>query len=158
MGGRGNSSGGLSRRGSEFGPNINKVTSVDESKYTGYARELAEEANEAASFGEQDEMLLQLDNGRGEAFAFYDEDSGTISGLGSTGGRAGTELLSAIIQTETAKGKSVSWMADNKNAIKYYISMGLQSFGVANNNMTKIVYTITPERAPRALERLRRRK
>lgn len=159
MGGRGSSS---NRGSSRFGPGVSVVQEIDESKFRGYARELAEETNEliedARDFGDEpEETILWYNNGRGEAFACYDEESGTLMGLGSTGGRAGTELLSRIIETETSRGQSVTWMADDPQAIRYYRSMGLQGFGIANNNMTKIVYTITPERAPRALERLRNR-
>ena len=126
MGGRGASSG-------MTGSNIQRVYSIDESKYSGYAKTLASEANEALANDSEGKWLAYTsDTSNGQSFIVYSLEDNYIAALGSTNqGAGGSKLLASALEDIHKRGndkKPAEWITYEKSARNFYDHIGLRKY------------------------------
>lgn len=131
----------------------NKTPLINTEEYQGYARELAD-------LLKGDEVYQIRYNG-GKAFADVRTiEGGSMDGdlridyIGSTGNRAGSELMARIAQKALTENRNLSWIADDSSAKSFYSSLGL----VQKSSSEGIyLYQVSPEKLPSLIKRLRGR-
>ena len=146
MGGRGGSGG----RGLTFGGLTKGVPNSD--LYSGYAQELT------YAVGGEDTYNLKWNGGN--AFADidlkYHPGSIYINVMGSTGKGAGTEMLARLAEKAKKSNKSLSWSADDNDAVNYYSHIGASKYASGGRMYTS--YTVPHKELETFIKRLRRRK
>lgn len=129
MGGRGGSSG----MNNSTSSGIQRAYGVDSSKYSGYAKTLAREADEAIRNDDEDRWLVYTNTtSRGESFVQYSLEDNYIAALGSTKqGSGATNLLASALEDIQRHGDDkapVEWLVYSDDAIKYYNRIGLSKY------------------------------
>jgi len=152
MGGRGGEGGrGLNLGGSTGLKGLRKGM-PDSDLYSGYAQELTYAA------GGDDTYNLRYNGGNAFADIDLKYHSGSlyINVMGSTGNRAGTEMLARLAEEAKKSGKSLSWSADDENAVSYYQHVGAGKYASGGRMYT--AYTVPHKDLEEFIKRLRRRR
>ena len=143
MGGRGGSS--------NMGTGLPaKTVMTDTSAYSGYARELAEVV--------KGDPVYQITFNGGKAFAdAYVNSNGSlrIDFIGSTGNRAGSELMARLAEKALSENRTMSWIADNASAKRYYKHIGVDVDMAATRRYRVTQYNVKPSQLPSLIRRLR---
>lgn len=152
MGGRGGSGG----KGLTFGRSVGldglRKGMPDTDLYSGYARELTYAA------GGEDTYNLKYNGGTAFADIDLKYHSGSlyINVMGSTGNRAGTEMLAKLAEEAKKLNKSLSWSADDEDAVSYYRHIGASKYASGGRMYT--AYTVPYKDLEEFIKRLRRKK
>lgn len=150
MGGRGGSSG-MSNFTGRSG--IQRAYGVDSSKYSGYAKTLAREADEAIRNDDDDKWLVYTNTtSRGESFVQYSLEDNYIAALGSTKqGSGATNLLVSALEDIQRYGDDkapVEWLVYSNDSIKYYDHIGLSkyrtrdTYRVPRSDLTSVISSL----------------
>lgn len=137
-------------RGASFKSNSlpNKTIMTDTSKYSGYAKELADTV--------KGDEVYQIKHNGGEAFAdVYVDSAGDlrIDYIGSTGKGAGSELMARLAEKALSEGRNLSWIADNSGAKSYYSHLGLTRSSTFDGTW---LYSVSPDKLSNLIKRLRK--
>lgn len=152
MGGRGGSgSRGLNLGGSTGLKGLRKGI-PDSDLYSGYAQELT------YATGENDTYNLRYNGGNAFATIDLTDHPGSlyINVMGSTGNRAGTEMLARLAEEAKKSNKSLSWSADDNDAVSYYQHIGAGKYASGGRMYT--FYTVPNKDLGEFIKSLRRRK
>ena len=144
MGGRGSRSG--------MGAGLpSKTIMTNTSAYSGYAKELAETV--------KGDPVYQIRFNGGKAFADARIDSDgelRIDYIGSTGKGAGSELMARLAEKALSENRTMSWMADNASAKRYYKHIGVDIDSAATRKYGSTQYSVKPNQLPSLIRRLRK--
>lgn len=81
-----------------------------------------------------------------------------INGIASTGKGAGTELLARLAEKAYKDKLTLSWVADESGAMKFYEKINVKKFGKVEKGRNTISYEVKGEQLKKFAEALRKRR
>lgn len=133
---------------------IERSMEVDASKYSGYAKILARESNDAIKNDTKDEWLMYTNtSSKGQSFIRYSLEDNYIAALGSTTQGAGANKLLVHALDDIKKygnSQPVEWLVYSDSAIKYYNKLGLSKYRTADT------YSIPLSDIPKVIKKLKK--
>jgi hypothetical protein len=138
---------------------LGKKTVIDSAEpYEVYS----EYGGELARLYEYNENYVIHYNGE-EAFANTSDDTMYkgelyINGIASTGKGAGTELLARLAEKAYKDKLTLSWVADESGAMKFYEKINVKNFGKVTKSRNTVAYEVKGEKLKKFAEALRNRR